>query len=144
MFGYFCPYWGPECFGKWAFPLGLCLVQICSLLFLCIFYPIWPTYMPFPCIPCKTSGTPKLVEYVSVKPYSLSLVFVLFNSWWYKLCNKDHQQLLMQVISVGLQIGQLVLQVELLRSRNILTSLGFIPMVLHINKCTLSISHSQS
>jgi hypothetical protein len=77
MFWYFCSCWGPKCSGKWAYPLGLCLGQICSLLFLCIFYPIWPTYVPFPFMPCKTSGTPKLVEYVSVKPYSVSLVCVL-------------------------------------------------------------------
>jgi hypothetical protein len=94
MFGYFCPCWGPECSSKWASPLGLCLGQICSLLFLCIFYPIWPTYVPFPFMACKTSGTPKLVEYVSVEPYSLGLVCVLFDSWWYKLCNKDRQHLL--------------------------------------------------
>jgi hypothetical protein len=60
----------------------------CDLVFLLLF---WPVCGVFSYKPRKTSETPKLVEYISWKPYLLSLVWFLYESWWYKLCNKDHQ-----------------------------------------------------
>jgi hypothetical protein len=69
--------------GPWRLPMELSCVGFGLGLF--------SIYSVFPREPCKISGTPKLVEYVSVKPYSLSLVCVLYDSWQYKLCNKDRQ-----------------------------------------------------
>jgi hypothetical protein len=56
------------------------------------FLHFWPTLGVFSYKPCKTSETPKLVEIVSIKPYLLSLVWILYRYWRVKLCNKDHQQ----------------------------------------------------
>jgi hypothetical protein len=66
----------------------VCFIISCSFLLFLAHYGM------FSYIPCKTSETPKLVEYISWKPYSLSFVCVLYDSWQYKLCNKDRQQAL--------------------------------------------------
>ena len=63
-------------------PVSLPMVFMYFLAHLCL----------FPSMACKMSETPKLVECVSLKSYSLSLVCVLYDSWRYKLCNKDRQQ----------------------------------------------------